>query len=121
NPVISPDGKLLAYTFYDETVKKWRTAVSRFDGGQPLKVFDFASERNLLRWTQDGSALAFIKGFTGGQEIWLQTLDGSSQKQLADFRSSDDVFDFAWSPDHKKLACVRGADLFDAVLFTNFR
>ena len=42
-------------------------------------------------------------------------LDGGKPRQLTDWKS-DLIFWFAWSPDGKQLACVRGTTVKDLIL-----
>jgi eukaryotic-like serine/threonine-protein kinase len=125
--VISPDGKLIAYTYSDEASDQIKIALIPFEGGPPASVFDLPPESRLsgtrispIQWTPDGHALAFIRTSGGVSNIWTQPLDGSTQKQLTDFKDQR-IFNFAWSRDGKQLALSRGVVNNDVVLITNFR
>lgn len=119
---ISPDGRLIACG-YRGPASNWhnKIALVPFGGGPPVTLFDVPpriSLTNLIQWTPDGQALICSGPATA--KIWKQALDGSPAKELIDFQS-DSVWRFAWSPDGKQLAVVRGSTVGDVVLISNFR
>jgi Tol biopolymer transport system component len=93
-------------------------------GGDPVKVLDlpwqsFTSEDG-LRWTPDGHALTYIDTINGVSNIWSLPIDGSTPKQLTDFKT-DQIFWFDFSSDGKQLALSRGTQTSDVVLIRDFR
>jgi len=114
-PMVSPDGKLIACTYMDEHLG-WRTAIIPFAGGQPAKLFDI--DIKFSSWTPDGRALAYLDP-PGFLNIRSQPIDGKPSRQLTDFKS-DRIFSFAWSRDGKQLALARGTLTNDVVLISNF-
>jgi Tol biopolymer transport system component/DNA-binding winged helix-turn-helix (wHTH) protein len=120
NPAVSPDGKQIAFVFLDEqaTPKRLRIAIIPFDGGPPIKVFDLPPRQ--IRWTSDGAALTYVDARSGVSNIWVQPLDGSPVKQITNF-TTDRIIAYAWSPDGKRLACVRGNQSSDVVLIAASR
>ena len=120
SPAVSPDGKLIAY-FYREDTGPWRIVVVPFEGGGPLKAFDIpALPTPSLRWTPDGRALAYVHTRSGVSNIVAQPLDGGNPKPLTDFKA-DRIFSFAYSSDGKQLALSRGTVNNDVVLISNFK
>ncbi len=121
-PAISSDGKLIAYSYFDGQQHKRRVAIIPFEGGQPVKTFDIAPTVQLLgfRWTADGRALTYIDTRKSVSNIWAQPIDGSTPKQLTDFKS-DLIFSIDWSHDDKQLALSRGTRANDVVLISNFK
>ena len=125
-PVISPDGKWIACSYLDENGLKWQLAVFPFDGGAPAKTFDMPMPYlqhvvwQKIRWTADGQALTYIDRRGGTSNIWSQSLSGGPPQQLTDFKA-DQIFNFAWSPDGKQLACARGVVTSDAILISDFK
>lgn len=119
SPVVSPDGKQIAFLVLDEQAmpKRWRNAIIRVDGGPPIKVFDLARR---IRWALDGRALTYLDTSNGVSNIWVLPLDGSAPKPLTNF-VTDQIFAYAWSSDGKQLACARGNQNSDVVLISAIR
>jgi len=110
---ISPDSKLLASAYFEPRTIK--TAIYNFEGGEPLKIFDFNGMP--LCWTRDGRALAYVDQRRTPTIVSSQPIDGGQQKQI-DF-SPDRVFGFAWSNDGKSMAVARGSLIQDVILISN--
>ncbi|HEX5735525.1 MAG TPA: protein kinase [Blastocatellia bacterium] len=119
-PVVSPDGKLVAFPYFDEQVNTRRLAVISSETGQLLKSFDIGYYWYFVRWTPDGRAVAYIKTQGDVSNIWAQPLDGGKAVQLTDFKS-DLIFNFAWSNDGKQLAIARGSETSDVVMIRDIR
>ncbi len=68
------------------------------------------------QFTPDGQALVYpIRGENNEFNLWLQPLDGKPGRQLTQF-TSEQITDFSWSPDGKKLLVWRGHNESDVVL-----
>jgi eukaryotic-like serine/threonine-protein kinase len=122
-PVVSPDGKLIACYSRDEQTRAVNIALLPFEGGNPIKLFDLPPPVRLIdsvSWTRDGRGLTYVNGRGIVTNIWLQPVDGGQPKQLTDFKT-DRIFSFAWSRDGKWLAVSRGVVSNDVVLISNFR
>lgn len=123
---VSPDGKQVAFSYREQAPLSWRIAVIPFEGGQPTKIFNIelfislGSALDTIRWAADGRGLTYIDTRNGVSNLWSQPLDGSSPKQLTDFKT-DRIFNFDWSPDGKQLALSRGTLTSDVVLISNFK
>ncbi|MEW6734422.1 MAG: winged helix-turn-helix domain-containing protein [Acidobacteriota bacterium] len=127
-PTISPDGKQLAFSYWDETAtpQKLRGAIIPIDDSQKdRKIFDIpltavrSSSTVFFRWTPDSQALAYYDNNNGISNIWRLPLDGDAPKPLTDFRENQ-IFNFEWSRDGKHLACTRGIATSDVVLIKDF-
>jgi Tol biopolymer transport system component len=115
---ISPDGKWLAYAYFDPQAKpQIGVAVIPAEGGPPVKLLDMPVER-LIRWTPDGRALAYVD--QRNLNVWAQPVDGGPTRQLTDFKS-DQTFSFGWSRDGRQLALARGSQTSDVVTITDFK
>lgn len=131
-PVISPDGRLLAFFTNDHPDSQaWHVevydlgslaAVRRFE--LPAATTPFNDLRltpdNRLRWTTDGSGLAYVSRADGAPNVWLQPLAGGAPRQLTYFKDAN-LPSFAWSPDGKQLACVRMTKAYVPVLVRLFK
>ncbi|MCM3872506.1 MAG: DPP IV N-terminal domain-containing protein, partial [Pyrinomonadaceae bacterium] len=94
---VSPDGKLIAGSSFDDqlTTNRFRMAVFPFEGGPPAKLFDvwlspFSRLRSFesldtIRWTSDGRGLTYINTQGGVSNIWRQPLNGGEPVQLTNF------------------------------------
>ncbi|HET6863383.1 MAG TPA: protein kinase, partial [Pyrinomonadaceae bacterium] len=117
-PVVSPDGQWISIYYRSETKAPWRLGIIPFNGGPPVKSFEVPQGvlfQSLVRFTPDGSALAYIMNKDGSSNIWIQPLDGGPARQLTHF-NSDQIFWFEWSPDGKQLGVSRGAITSDVVM-----
>ncbi|MGB8784967.1 MAG: protein kinase domain-containing protein [Terriglobales bacterium] len=122
----SSDGKLIAFLNAPEShggsyhfqIVLWST-----DGSVPPRTIDadprFALEdrpfAGFLRFMPNGKAFSYGVFENSVGNIWVQQLDGSAPRALTHF-SSEEIRDFDWSPDGKRLAVVRGHTDSDVVL-----
>jgi serine/threonine protein kinase len=108
-PVYSPDNKLLVAR---SPLNSGPGDVAVFDakGGPPLKRLNIpVMEWQRLYW-MDNHTLSFIKNVKGISNIWSYDIHTDQTKQLTHF-DSDQIFSYAWSPDHRQLVCQRGMRL----------
>ena len=115
-PAISPDGKWVASTYFDQP-ERLKTAIYPFAGGEQIKVFDVWNFYK--RWTPDSRALAYIDPHNISA-ITIQPIEGGSPKLLTDFKTGQ-LFRFAWSRDGNWLALVRGTVKNDVVLISDIK
>lgn len=76
---ISPDGSLIAVAYFllDKPQSPAKIAVYRFEGGDPVRIFDRPSgSDDKVAWSSDGKNLEYIVTRGGASNIWRQPLAG---------------------------------------------
>lgn len=120
-PSLSPDGKFMAYHYLDSSFKpsRWGIGIGSVEDGERVKRFDFSPTvvERLVKWTPDGTAIAFLNSPNGIPNIWLQPVDGGTTKPLTYF-PSDNIIAFNWNSDGSQLAIIRGVETRDVLLIT---
>jgi len=107
-PAVSPDGKSIAYTYFDPKVTpRQRLAIVAFDGGAPTKIFGIDADTEAIpRWMPDGRSILYTKGNVAN--IWNQPISGGQPKQITHF-DQELILDFDVSSDGKRLVMDRFA------------
>jgi len=126
-PAFSPDGKLVAFAYYDGAGPenwRWKIAVISADGGTPLQTFEasrggarrflFDEPFGRIQFTADGKGLIYPIYDGEADNLWIQSLSGRP-RQLTFFKSGL-IEDYAASPDGKSIALLRGQLDRDVVL-----
>src|SRR5438045_787665 len=85
-PVLSPDGRTVAFTVERPDVQKntrpKQIYVVPLDGtGTPLQITEEGTNQR-PRWTPDSKRLVFTSTRTGASQVWSMNPDGSDPKQL---------------------------------------
>lgn len=126
-PRISPDGKSVAYSYFDDPSKTPKIYIAPLSGGGPTVSLNIPWDppnvcmcKRLFQWAPDGQAITYSETDDGVSNIWSQPLDGSSPTQVTRF-TSDQIFAFAWSKNGQRLALSRGNATADAIMLTGFR
>ena len=120
-PRISPDGKWIVSSYRKDENTTWRYAITPFDGGEPIKVFDLLGKKSNFRWSPDGKSLYYLRDTKGGvTNVWSYPVEAGEPRQITDFKT-ENIFDFDWSADGKTLVLARGTTNNDIVLIRNFR
>jgi serine/threonine protein kinase/Tol biopolymer transport system component len=121
-PSVSPDGKWIAALFLNEqaTPKRYYVSFIPFEGGKPNVEFDFPPSRMRYVWTPDSRSLIYIVTRAGISNLWQQPIDGRQPTQITDF-TSDQIFWFDYSRDHRQLALARGTQTSDVVLISDLK
>jgi len=117
---VSPNGKLLSYTFSQYRPSAWKLAILSASGGPVIRIFDVPGGTDRVRWSPAGTSLQYLVTQNGATNIWEQPLAGGKPKQLTKFTSGR-IFDFNWSSDHRRLLLTRGDVTSDVVLLSNLR
>jgi len=119
--VVSPDGSLVAAvaSFVDParqgSIEK--LALLRADApSEPPKVLAAnAHITGTIQFAPDGKGIAYQWNDNQVGNIWVQPLDGSAPRALTHF-TAEDIYDFSWSADGKRLAVLRGHPVSDIIL-----
>jgi len=122
-PVVSPDGRLISCTYWDDRESSLKFAVIPSEGGPPLRFFGTPDphRQRLVRWMPDNRTLLYLDAHDGGSNVWSQPLSGgTAPRQLTNYES-DQIFDFDLSPDGKQLVVTRGAVISDLVLMRGLK
>ena len=127
SPIVSPDGKLIAYGKIkgQGPQAKSKVVVQRLDDGsiaQEIEMPPAFGDWHALGWTPDGKALSFVHNTTGqAQNVYVLLLSGGAPIPLTHF-DSEAVPAYAWSRDGKKFAVTRARyNDTDVVMFSGFR
>lgn len=121
SPEVSPDGKWIVCSYRKDVNSTWRYAIIPYEGGEPVKVFDLIGNKGQFRWSPDGRSLYYLRDMQGGvTNVWTFPFDDKPPKQLTDFKT-DQIYNFAWSPDGKQLVLARGTTTSDVVLIKDFK
>lgn len=130
-PVVSPDGRLLAFFTNDQPDSQtWHIEVYDLGSLAVVKRFELPEATtpfnglrltpdNRLRWAPDGLGLTYVSRADGASNVWLQPLVGGPPQQLTHFKDAE-MPSFAWSPNGKQLACVRITKAYIPVLVRFF-
>jgi len=118
-PVISPDGRRIAFMLNDPIDRSIQMVVIPVDGGKPVKRVK-VPRLGPMQWTPTGDAVAYIRSDNGVDNLWAQPVGSGAARQVTRFREGR-IYQFAWSWSGKQLALVRGNTTSDAVLIRPVR
>jgi dipeptidyl aminopeptidase/acylaminoacyl peptidase len=94
---LSPDGREVLYTVtrYDAGTNNSICDIYKIStaGGDTVRLTDGAGKYNNPKWYPDGTKM----GFLAGGQLWEMDPDGRGKRQVSDFGS--DINSFDWSPD----------------------
>lgn len=124
-PSPSPDGKVVACSWFDRASGRAKIALVPFDGGAPLRLFDIpvnfwmGGNNHLVRWR--GDELTYVATDRGVSNIWSQRADGSAAPvRLTNFTDGQ-IFYFDWTHGGKDLVVSRGQVTSNVVTIESFR
>ena len=116
-PVVSPDNQFVALCYYPEG-RSPEIVIVPFQGGERIRELPLpVREWQRIQWQPDGSRLTYIDVLNGVSNIWSYEIASGSKKQLTDFKT-EQIYAYAWSPDFKQLACLRGTEIRDVMIIS---
>ena len=107
SPVISPDGKWVAYTItetdYEDDSRETRIWMKSTSGGEALPMTAKGYSAGNPQWSPDGKYLTFTasRGDVEKTQVWTLNMMGGEAVQLTDIEQG--VSDYAWSPKGDRL------------------
>lgn len=104
DPSISPDGTLVAVRYRNDPNTEGHLAVLRLADGVLLEEFESAGDDGMMargiQWTTAG--ITYTKVHRGVSNIWIQSPDGGSPRQVTHFDSGRFV-QYSWTADGARL------------------
>jgi serine/threonine protein kinase/Tol biopolymer transport system component len=113
---VSRDGKLAVLSTYDFKKQVPIMALYSLESNKMLRTFDYDPRHNgVIGLTPDGKNIVYPILEKGVGNLMAQPIDGGAPHLITAFTSFR-VYSYAWSPDGKSLALVRGESPSDVVL-----
>ena len=116
---MSPDGRSIAYSVWIPAEEKMKIAVRKVDDQNPSIILDIWP-LVIFKWSPDGKSIIYKERQAGYRPenliLEIDVATGKSRTVLAAGR--DQVEDFSYSGDKKKVAIIRGRDRSNAVLLS---
>jgi Tol biopolymer transport system component len=110
DPVISPDGRLVAFSVADPHTHKRNLWAYEVAMNRLRRITDDQSRNDVAAvWSPDGRRLAFASDRSSGRfDLYVKSLETDDETLL--YSVSDDVWPLDWSHDGKFVLFRRGAD-----------
>jgi dipeptidyl aminopeptidase/acylaminoacyl peptidase len=101
NPQLSPDGKWVAYTVTELSLKDNRGTtriwLADLASGSSRQLTTGPGSDRQPRWSPDGRTLAFVSTRESGAQLWVLPVAGGEARRVTSL--PDGVFDPLWLPD----------------------
>jgi serine/threonine protein kinase len=113
-------GRPVAIKFLPQELMRDRQAIgnlSDYEGPKPALriVAPNPNTSGILEFAPDGRSLAYPILENAGGNIWVQPLDGTKGRAIANFTSGR-IYEVHWSPDGRRLVVARGHSDSDVVV-----
>ncbi|MBX7172057.1 MAG: winged helix-turn-helix domain-containing protein [Pyrinomonadaceae bacterium] len=106
---ISSDGKMIA--FEARTDKGMKVRISPLEQNSLIKEFDLGSFDKFV-WSKDGKGL-FYDNNSKVDQIMFQPIEGGAPKQITNFNTDDNIWNFDLSPNGNQIVARRVRQYFD--------
>jgi dipeptidyl aminopeptidase/acylaminoacyl peptidase len=104
-PLLSPDGKLVAFTVQsvdlEKNSKPKNIYVVPVNGGSARQLTQEGTQNERPRWSPDSRQIYFVSNRGGSSQVWVMNADGGSARQIT--RLSTEVSGIMVSRDGKKI------------------
>ncbi|MEQ1763803.1 MAG: protein kinase [Pyrinomonadaceae bacterium] len=116
---MSPDGRSVAYSIWVPEEEKMKIAIRAIDRPEPSTILDIWPS-TIFKWSPDSKSIVYRERQAGYQpENVILAADASTGKTRVLLSAGhDQVVDFSYSRDMKKVAAVRGLNASNAVLLS---
>ena len=97
----------MAFAWDGETEDNFDIYVKLVDAGTPLRLTNNPAIESWPTWSPDGRYIAFCRGATDHDEIWMIPALGGAERKLAEVAQwgpNSICLGLAWSPEGKFLA-----------------
>jgi dipeptidyl aminopeptidase/acylaminoacyl peptidase len=109
-PVLSPDGKTVAFTVQtvdvDQNSKPKQIYTVGLAGGLPKLITRDGTDNERPRWSPDSKQIYFVSNRDSSSQVWKMNPDGTGAKQITHL--STEAEGILLSPDGKKIVFLSG-------------
>jgi len=116
-PKVSPDGKMIVYLTKPLRPSERSLNIIPVEGGEPLAVIPLPPPMTTFRWSPDGKAITYPMINNDIKQIVNHPLDGGAPQVVFETKT-EDIGNFVWAPDGKRLYYVAGPESRNVVLFS---
>jgi beta-lactamase regulating signal transducer with metallopeptidase domain/WD40 repeat protein len=111
--VWSPDSTRVALTSNDDPGDGEGISIAFTDGKAPLRLTQTTANERDLKWSPDGSMLAFVSDSGGAKELKVVPTAGGETMSIRkwDDAEEDGMMEWEWSPDSKSLTIAEAGML----------
>ena len=101
---VSPDGTTLLFDLLGDLY------TLPIDGGTATRITSGMGYDVQPRFSPDGSQVVFVSDRSGGENLWVMSLDGSDTTQLTQ-GNTDDYLSPEWTPDGEYIVASKGRNM----------